>query len=234
MNAARHINFTPTDGATAVTTQSLVQLAKIGEMLANPVRFFHPDHTVAATGGLQEAQLVGLCSKNEIGKRLNAVLADRMGIATLDLRPSAVSIDAFALVTASDAAIDAFLRQVTAVCLQQSIRNCVLKADRERVRAILGDDAYNTALREAPFFYADLAIVTDINHFADEPAKPALNVGATAVQNYVATIDSGLAQIFTWRLPRALIDRDALLDTTQLKSFTRLLASKGPHKTGRV
>ncbi len=233
MNAGRHINFEPVERGTAVNVHTFTQLLKIAEILAHPMRLVHSDHLEAVTEALQQEQLEGLCRSNEIGKRLNAAVSDQLGASALELDPATLTSDVCGLVIAPYSAIEAFLRQVTAVRLQHAIRNCVLKADRERVRHILGDDAYNTALREAPFFYADMADASAPAFFANnsDATVSALSVGATITHRYVQTIDAGLAQIFAWRLPTAFIANDEHFDAAQQVSFARLLRSKGPQTT---
>lgn len=231
MKAPRHIN------AGSVTVQPLVQLVKIAQLLANPIRFFHADHIAAATDGLSQDDLDGFCRTDEIAKRLNAVVVDRMGTSTLNLHATAprnADIDNVRdLVVAPYTTIEGFLAQVTAVRLQHAIRACVLKADRERARTILGDAAYNTALREAPYFYTGLAAKTQQAHSAldTDAVSPAFSVGATMAHSYIAAIDKGLAQIFAWRLPKVFIADAVPLDAAQSQSFARLLASKGPQVT---
>ncbi len=227
MNAPRHIT------TEAVTVQPLIKLVKIAQLLANPIRFFHRDHIAAATDDLPPDYLDGFCKTDEIAKRLNAVVVDRIGTTTLDLHPTAAISNVWDLAVAPYAAIEDFLAQVTAVRLQHAIRACVLKADRERARAVLGDAAYNTALREAPYFYTCLAAKTKRAYFACDPdaAFPALSVGATLAHSYIAAVDKGLAQIFAWRLPKVFIADPVPLDAAQSQSFARLLASKGPTVT---
>lgn len=225
MNAQAHIKQRSPGMA---TTQPLLLMVKIAELLANPARFFHPDHMSTATGGLAQEQFAAFCQTQTIGKRLNAALACELGVSAIDLQPAAIASPDVAqicnLVIAPDSAIEAFLSQVTAVRLQQAIRNCVLKADREQVRGVLGDAAYNTALREAPFFFADLADASVV-HF---DASAGLGAGAATTHSYVASIDKGLAQIFAWRMPKSFTETEVSLDDTQLRLFARLLASKGP------
>ncbi|WP_341367284.1 hypothetical protein [Yoonia sp. BS5-3] len=222
-----HINH-PIDDP-AADSPPLKQLVQLAAVLANPVQFFHADH-VAAVSGLDDAQLKGLCRVPGINKAMNTAIAGHLGTPTLDLHPTAATRDACDLVIAPLDIIEGFLRQVTAVKLQHAVRNCVLKTDRERVAAILGDAAYNTALREAPFFYAEMADPSLQNYFAGDPDAdhPTLGMGASLVHRYLHDVDTGLAQIFAWRLPQSFISGHPPLEAAQQRAFQRLLAAKGP------
>ncbi|MDX8355133.1 SctK family type III secretion system sorting platform protein [Cognatiyoonia sp. IB215182] len=213
----------------------------LAAVLATPVRFFHPDHLAPVTRGLPQAQLAQFCQVPEFAARLNATIAQSIGTAGLQLQENTIkrmSRDemmrpALRLLTAPYNVIEALLRQFTAVRLQLAIRNCVLKADRQRVRSVLGDAACNTALREAPFFYANIADNAARLPVADDAEMPAvLEAGAAMMHSYIASIDAGLAQVFAWRLPKAYLAEPIALEPAQLKTCARLLASKGSDGVG--
>ncbi|MEL7390234.1 MAG: hypothetical protein AAFN76_10670, partial [Pseudomonadota bacterium] len=110
---------------------------------------------------------------------------------------------------------------------QLAVRGYVLKADREQVQSVLGKAACNTALREAPFFYANIADVTGCLPVVEDVEAPAvLGAGAATLHSYIESIDKGLAQMFAWRLPKAYLAEPVSLKPAQLKTCARLLASK--------
>ena len=236
MNAGIHMDAG--SGAGISAQQALLLLSKVAETIMSPLRFVHHDHVAPVCSPLLQDQVDGLCKSPEMRRNLNQVVSETLGAKHLTIAPQTVAdlrttkpiSDIFALITAPYDQIEDFLRQATAVRLQHAIRNCVLKADRERVRATLGDAAYNTAIREAPLFYANIVADVDHRHFAQDAddATFVLQTGATLFRSYIRDIDEGLAQLFAWRLPKDLIAGNVALDAPQIKSCTRLLAAKGP------
>ncbi|MEL6681607.1 MAG: hypothetical protein AAFQ09_03065 [Pseudomonadota bacterium] len=226
MNAVHHSDFgTAMSGG---ATQRLTRLAKLAAIIADPINHFHPDHVTAF--GLDQDHLTALAKANPIAKRLNAALARKIGVDRLDLGQCATGSDnMFDLVIAPPMQFRSFLLEVTAVRLQKAIRNCVLKADREKVRHLLGDTAYETALREAPFFYTDLAAAIDTYSF-DVSADSLMGEGAALTHSYMSSVDPGLAQIFAWRLPADNLSDPVELSDSQRSSFAKLLAAKTPAK----
>ncbi len=221
---------------------TLSPIVAFATILATPVRFFHADHLETVIGGLPNDQLAQLCQVPEFATHVNAAIAQSIGATSLQLNENTIkrmsgddTLDpVLRLLTGSYSAIEALLRQFTAVRMQLAIRNCLLKEDRQLVWSMLGDAACNTALREAPFFYENIADNAARLPVDDKEAgtPTVLAVGAAILHSYIASLDTGLAQVFAWRLPKDYLADRVTLEPTQLKTCARLLASKGPGWVG--
>ena len=92
------------------------------------------------------------------------------------------------------------------------------------------------ALCEAPFFYTTLKMNSEKNFFANAGSSEdtVLALGAEISYKYILSMDEGLANLFTLRMPKVrLTDYSNPLDINP-NTFARLLSSKGPHNLKEI
>ncbi len=212
----------------------LEQLCQLAEIVSKPATHFHPDHTQIVLGSFGIKQFGRLRNMTEVERYVNLEVAEQIGISSLQFKFSTMNAplvkDILGLIAAPNDAIENFLRHAASVRLQKSIRSYILKSDKDRIGSVLGDDACNTAMREAPFFYTDIVASSDDDEIiaVSEIEVLAMSLGAIVTYSYIEAIDNGLAQLFKWRLPNTFFANNVQDCRVNIQAFSRLIATKGP------
>ncbi len=178
--------------------------------LADNVHFRNPmNRAVAKTLGLDRFGMTG-----EMLERLQTSAHSRLAVL---------------LACSSSDACSTAARHIAASVLSRRISQIVLKPEREAVRRVLGDAAYNTAIREASMLYGPLTLLDDrrsnlwlgdASNAADDAERQFIEFGLLALHGYVRHVEGSLAELFSLRLSSGA-EKEAGLSETALDETTR-------------
>ncbi|CAN0595753.1 unnamed protein product, partial [Laminaria digitata] len=115
------------------------------------------------------------------------------------------------LVTVSTDELLRLSGHVAAARLHPQILRCVLKAEKQRIRRVLGEAAFNTAIREASSFYQSLAelsrgttlrtLLDEVEISSENPAEEINILGLQTLLMFVEMIEPQLAHLLRIRIP---------------------------------
>ena len=135
--------------------------------------------------------------------------------------------------------LDTVTLHVSAAILHEKILHCVTKQQRQNIQQCFGQDALNTAMREARAFYPDLAALGNLETFgsifttvaegsdldAEHPFK-ILSIGYDVIYTFLQRHEECLAGLIQRRTPEhEMISIE--LDDKQMPQVARLLRHKG-------
>ncbi|MEM8837983.1 MAG: hypothetical protein AAGE89_07810 [Pseudomonadota bacterium] len=236
-------------------------LALISARLAKPLSFVHDDFLTLDT--FDALKVRSLASHPAFENAINRAVCRKMAlerdVATTEFL-HALKIDssltrAARLALAPRPVLDDCARHVAAAKLHPQILKCIFRADKQRVRELLGEDAYMTATREAPAFHPNIPAIghevsldlmlkpytqpqTDAGENQDEAVikphsdsdNPAVILGLNLMLLYVRSAHHALGRLLELALPRAASEnvvKPAPLSQEQRTSLGRLIDRKG-------
>lgn len=185
--------------------------AQIAARLVRPVGHVDPD--LCALPPLAGPAVAAACANPAFRAPLNRAVARA-------LRPDAAGIDAACLarlrtsprtrlaallVAEPEPVLHAAALRVAAAVLHPRIVTLVLRSERERVRAALGEAAFLVATQEAPLLHGPLAGIagagSDILGEPEALRARLVRLGLETLARFVGAVEPALAAIFRWRLP---------------------------------
>jgi len=216
-------HFVPPDRTT------IAQLARLTARLAHPLEFVHDDHLTLPP--LDAKAVRRLARQPGFRRPLNRAASRSLGLPALSLpRDLASRLQteedlkiALNLLQCDRAVLLDCARHCAAIQLYPQVRACVLKAQRKRIEAILGSDAFLTAVRETPVFCPSLPersstvrldnFLTEDEPWEEDATPPAREEATDTIHPLVweglATLiaftrraDRGCATLFALRFPK--------------------------------
>jgi hypothetical protein len=198
--------------------------ARLATVLARPLDVF--DQGAGRLEPLAAAEARAAAAHPAFRAAINRAVAGtlRLGEIAIDrtqlhrLTTSARGRTAVLLVSEKFDIVRSAAMQVGAAILHKRVLKFTLKADRMRIRTILGDDAYRVATQEAPLLHAVLAeldaglpeagniLGRDTN--VDEASAQFTDFGLQALRGFVVCVEPALSPLMIHRWPSAC-DADA-------------------------
>lgn len=192
---------------------SLILQARYASALLHPLRFLHSDHMPDL--GLEQQDVQVLSGQPQFAKAINTHTSQKLGLLQIDSASTAsasLSQDvqcrlAVLLATLPAEEFSVALRFTAIARAQKFIGSVLMKRQRQQLEALLGEDAFDLAVRDLAFFHAILAYVADEDDVlpnllsTEEPeAYQALTlVGAEGILAFVLSVDEALAPLIRLR-----------------------------------
>jgi hypothetical protein len=192
---------------------------RLAALVISPIEYIDDEYCQAGPFG--PVQIRALAGHPAFRKPLNRLVADMIGFNSAKFEPGMLSL----LATSRQARLavvfaagpmpdvrDAALTLAVAV-LSERFRRAVLKADRDRVREILGPAGFHIAVHEVPLLYSSLC---ELDVLPPEAMRFGGGDGAIAgleeivafgfhvVGRFLDAVDPVLAELFSRRLPLAV------------------------------
>ncbi len=203
------------EGRNSLQNEALPLKAQIASVLVEPLRIAADPHCNFEPFFASEIKLI---AQNEYFRRpLNRAFNQKLGldrftvsVELLDRLDREVKTRLAVLMScAANETCDRAARQLAAAMLHKRILQVVLKPRRELVRSVIGDEPYNTAIREASMLYAPLAMLDngssnrwleDGHEDTAQAAAEFLAIGHRAMYGFVTSVEPELGPLFALRL----------------------------------
>jgi hypothetical protein len=192
---------------------------RLAALVISPIEYIDDEYCQAGPFG--PVQIKALAAHPDFRKPLNRLIADMLGFNAAKFEPDMLSQLAasqqarLAVVLASGPMSDAREAALTlaVAALSERIRRAVLKADRDRVREILGPTGFHIAVHEVPLLYSSLceldALPPEALRFGGGPGTIAgleeiVAFGFQVMGRFFDAANPVLAELFSRRLPTAV------------------------------
>ncbi|MEJ1160534.1 hypothetical protein [Prosthecomicrobium sp. N25] len=224
-------------------------LARLAHAVLRPADRAHPDRLAPAfgTGTMTAGSLAALLAVPAFRGPVNRALAAALDLDQLPIGPGLLArIDAapatraaILLVTADGQSLAGAARALAAAVLHRRIAGMVLKAERSRAAAILGEAGFAVAVHEAPVLHAGLgALAGSADVLAGDPADPETSArmdryGLACVGRYVEAVEPELLPLLLLRVrPASGYDPERLgiaaMANTHVEQVVRLMRRRRP------
>ncbi len=219
-----------------MTPETLTRAVRIAKVHAHPIGHVHMDHLASFRNTVSSADLGKLAAHSAFARPLHRAVSTALDLTQPTLTQNDLAVletdtntqNIFDLVALPQALFDHFIKVVAAVRLHGAILKCVLKSERQRLQAILGDAAFNLAIREAPLTYPalnlNLGTRSLFEKYPEAEGVPA--IGATFLAGFVRAEHPNLSRMLTLRLPTLPGDTSFVPTDGERAAFRRLLQDR--------